>query len=157
MKSSITAPILLLIAAVLADTVAGPAIVGKWVGLHFTAAAVAYVGLRHGKWAGLAAGWSTGMLMASLSTTPFGLCMMSLGLTGVLGGLLRRVGQLDVPVFDVLLVLGLMFFEDASAGLTAWALFGVRWHPAFLGVPLTMALFLLFPHRRRRRLSRRMA
>jgi len=149
MKSNPTASILLLVAALMLDMVAGPIILGKWVGLHFTAAAVALIGLRRGSWWGLAAGWGAGVAMASLSTAPFGLCMLSLGLTGFLAGLFRKMAQLDFFFLNALLILGLLFFEDACAGIAAWAMLGVRWHPAFLSVPLTVLFILLLPRRRK--------
>ena len=60
MKINFITSILLLLTALMLDLVAGPFILGKWVGLHFTAATVVIIGLRRGRWAGIAAGVGSG-------------------------------------------------------------------------------------------------
>ena len=86
--------------------------------------------------------------MASFSMVPFGLCMLSLGLTGFIAGSFRKAAKLNIVFLNILLIFALLSFEDACAGLAAWAMFGVPWQPAYFSVPLTVMFIFLLPRKR---------
>lgn len=130
--------------AALLDCVVGPVLLCQWTGLHFTAAAVALLGARKGAVRGALGGWFAGLVLGAFSAAPFGLYLLSFGVAGFLAGLLRPLFSLGVPWVSFILLALVVAFEDTLAALAAWAVTGVAWQPAFLGVAVTLAALLAF-------------
>ena len=128
---------LLVAVGVMLDTVGGPVVLAGHVQLHFTAAAVAVVGLRRGAAWGVASGWCAGAVLAALSCEPVGLSMLSLGVTGMLGGALHQAAALGLVWLDTLMLLGLIVVDEVVAGLAAWVTVGTPLRPDLIGLAAT--------------------
>lgn len=126
--------ILALPVAVLADAAFVPVMLNGRAGPHFTAALVVVVGLRRGPFWGLGVGWVAALLRGALAGGPLGIAMLSLGLVGLIAGILRTTARLGVVLIDALVALGLIFLEEILAGVLAWAAYGAPLRPGLVAV-----------------------
>jgi len=132
-----------ILAGALLDAVVAPFLVGHHEGFHFVAVVVSIIGLRSGWIAGLASGWAGGIVLASLSNSPLGLYMLSLGITGYVGGILRQFVLRRIPWLAAFAIVCLVFLEDIIAGLAASLYLGASWRVSVPGVLFSTATVLL--------------
>jgi hypothetical protein len=130
-KKFFSLPIFVLILGVQFDLVVGPIVLLHKVDLHCTAAAVIVIGLRRGPWRGMLAGWLGGLLLASMTSEPLGMPMLSLGIVGFLAGHARGIGAWGLPALDVAVLLLLLVVKSMLAKLLASVALGT---PAPLGI-----------------------
>lgn len=144
MKRTVFLNIAALLSALLMDNVAGPELFHQWVRFHFAAAVVALIGMKHGSWLGLAAGWFCAICLATITTEPVGLAMLTYGLTGFLSGYLREIGALEIPLLDAAMITGAVFLEEFFGSGLAYLILHVPLRISVWGIVITMICLQYF-------------